>query len=217
MRRQQRGFGLLDMLLALSLGLLLLTGAGQLLVAAHQSWRLHGAALQLQSDARLVLLRMAQDIRMAGMFGCLRLQPQDFQDPSARRLFERPLDIGPSSLSLVTAELPGHYGAPDWTLLTDCKDFAQVAKGRPADPGRHWAIAISRHRYALQGSALMFSRRTSDTAQVLIDNVRELRIERVQQPEGDRLDLSLTLYDPALALEQRHALSVALRNPVAAL
>ncbi|MFP3374303.1 PilW family protein, partial [Pseudomonas sp. SIMBA_068] len=81
------------------MGLLLLAAASQLFVSAHDTWRLQGAAARLQADARLALQRMAQDIRMAGMFGCLRLQPDDFTDPLALQAFAQPLQVGANSLS----------------------------------------------------------------------------------------------------------------------
>lgn len=212
MKRHQRGFGLLEVTLALAIGLMVLAAAGQLFVSAHQGWQLQGAALRLQDDARLALVRMAQDIRMAGMFGCLQLAPGDFPDPSVRQAFAQPLAIGPSSLDLVVAELPGYPGAPDWTLLTDCIGKAQVHSDRPANPDQLMAIPISRHRYALEGTTLRLRRRNN--TQPLVDHVREMRVEHVQTPAGERVDLHLTLYEPTLQLEQRHELSVALRNPV---
>ena len=118
MRRCQAGLGLLEMVVALAIGLMLLAAASQLFVSAHQTWRLQSTAVRMQDSARLALLRMAQDIRMAGMFGCLRLSPGNFLVPGAEQAFARPLVSGPSSFSLVVAELPGYAGDPDWTLLT---------------------------------------------------------------------------------------------------
>ncbi|BBH44175.1 PilW family protein [Pseudomonas sp. KU43P] len=212
MRRRQSGFGLLEATLALAIGLMVLAATSQLFASAHQSWRLQGAALRLQDDARLALLRMAQDIRLAGMFGCLRLKPGDFESPAARQVFTRPLDIGPSSLSLVAAELPGHTGPADWTLLTDCTCKAQVKNGRYPATDELMAIPISRIRYELSGTTLMFTRRNQ--RQSLVDHVRELQVALVQSPQGQRVDLQLTMYEPTFEIEQRHALSVALRNPV---
>jgi len=212
MRRSQSGFGLLEVTLALAIGLMMLAAASQLFASAHHSWRLQGAALQMQDDGRLALLRMAQDIRMAGMFGCLRLGPSNFDNPAVKQVFDRPLEIGPSSLNLVVAELPGHFGAPDWTLLTDCSDKAHVYNERHPNSEGLLAIPISRHRYVLNGSTLMFGR-GNRAPQILIDHVRELRMTHVQAAQGERIDLQLTLYEPTLQLEQRHDLSVALRNP----
>ncbi|MFJ2981794.1 MULTISPECIES: PilW family protein [unclassified Pseudomonas] len=213
MRRTQHGFGLVETLLALAIGLMLLTAASQLFISAHQGWRLQGAAVRMQSDARLALLRMAQDIRMAGMFGCLRLAPDDFKDPAARDAFAHPVQAGPASLNLVVAELPGHTGAPDWTVLTDCVSEAQVHRGRAQGSGHPWVLPVSRHRYQLEGSTLSFRRRNS--SQPLVDHVRELRVEQVDTAAGQRVDVTLTLFDPALEIEQRYDLSVAIRNALA--
>lgn len=210
MRRLQSGFGLFEALLALAIGLMVLVAGSQLFASVYHAWRLQDAALRLQDDARLALLRMAQDLRMAGMFGCLRLAPDDFDDPAARQAYARPLHIGPSSLDLVVAELPGFAGAPDWTLLTDCSSEAQVYSGRRQHTNSLMAIPISRHRYALDGTTLRLTRRNNP--QPLVDHVREMRVTHVRTPLGERVDLLLTLYEPTLKLEQQHALSVALRN-----
>ncbi|GHS83179.1 pilus assembly protein PilW [Pseudomonas sp. PAGU 2196] len=212
MKRAQGGFSLLEGVLALVIGLGLLAAASQLFVSAHETWRLQGVAARLQDDARLALQRMAQDIRMAGMFGCLRLQPGDFNDPEALQAFARPLHVSPTSLSLVVAELPGHSGAPGWTLLTNCTDEAHVYKGRAESSGQLLAFPISRHVYALEDGTLKFRRR--GTPQPLVDHVREMRVAFVETPQGGRVDVHLTLYEPTLRIEQQHALSVALRNPV---
>lgn len=208
MRRKQFGFGLLEVMLALAIGLMVLAAASQVFVSAHQTWRLQGTALRLQDDARLALLRMAQDIRMTGMFGCLHLRPGDFQDPLARQAFAQPLVIGASSLELVVAESSGYAGKPDWTLLTNCRDEAVVYKNSPSQTGAVMAVRIRRHRYELRDSTLYFN------AQPLANHVREMQVTQVEVPEGGRVDLQLTLFEPTLQLEQRHVLSVALRNPV---
>ncbi|NIE74179.1 pilus assembly protein PilW [Pantoea sp. Ap-967] len=212
-RRGQGGFSLLEATLALAIGVMVLAGAGQLLISAHRSWHLQGAALRLQDDARLALLRMARDIRQAGIFGCLRLDAIEFEAAAARQAFEQPVEVGPSSLNLIVAELPGHTGAPDWTLLTDCHDRATLYPGRQANPDGFMAIPISRYRYYLNGTSLMFSRR--GRPQGLAEHVRTFQVALVNTPQGQRIDLHLTLYEPVLQLEQQHGLSVALRNPVA--
>lgn len=214
MRSTQRGFGLVEAMLALAIGLVLLTAASQLFVSAHQTWRLQGAAARMQADARLALLRMAQDIRMAGMFGCLNLQAGDFLDPSVRQIFARPLAVGPSSLSVVVAELPGYSGAPEWSVQTDCIGMAQVGKGPVKSRDSTWSFAVSRHIYQLAGTTLSF-KRGGDRFQPLINHVREMHLEHVQGREGERVDIVLTLFDPAQDIEQRHELSVAIRNSTA--
>ncbi|MEG8201130.1 pilus assembly protein PilW [Pseudomonas sp. 5FOS] len=210
MRRLQGGFGLLELTLALSIGVMLLATASQLFASAHQAWRLQRTAVRMQDEARLALLRMAQDIRMAGMFGCLRIAPGDFKAASAQQAFARPLEVDTSTLSLVVAELPGQAGKSDWLLQTDCIEKVVVQAER--DERYPLAYPISKYVYQLQGNVLKFKRGTS--FQPLVENVRAARFERVQTSQGERVDIALTLYEPTLRIEQRHALSVALRNPV---
>ncbi|WDY57387.1 PilW family protein [Pseudomonas sp. PSKL.D1] len=212
MSSNQRGFGLLEVTLALAIGLMILAAASQLFASAHQSWRLQGAALRMQNDARLALLRMAQDVRMAGMFGCLRPKPGEFEAEAARKAFANPLQIEAGRLNLVVAELTGYAGKPDWILWTDCFSDARICNGKDdacvAHSDQALNYGISRHAYFLQGTELKFSRNAN--TQPLIENVREFRLELA----GNRLDITLRLFDPGLNIEQHHALSVALRNPV---
>ncbi len=211
MRRVQAGFGLLELMLALAIGLMLLAAASQLFISAHQTWRLQSTAVRMQDEARLALLRMAQDIRMAGMFGCLQLKPGDFKHLAAQQAFAHPVEVDASTLSLVVAELPGQAGAPDWFLQTDCLKDVVVDNQR----GERYPLVypISKYVYQLRGNELKFKRGKSKF-QPLVENVREMRVERVQTSQGERIDIALTLYEPSLRLEQRHELSVALRNPV---
>ncbi|AIR88148.1 pilus assembly protein PilW [Pseudomonas cremoricolorata] len=204
---RQRGFGLLETLLAVALGAMVLAGVSQLFAAAYQAWRWQGAALQMQGDARLVLKRMAEDIRMAGMFGCLQLDDADFASATAAQAFAAPVRIAAGQLSLVVAELPGHSGAADWTLLTDCQSTARVEDGRALGDAGRMAIPISRLVYQLSGTSLMLVRGRS--RQPLLEDVRALR---VWQLEDGRIELELELHQTAHALTQYHRLSVALRN-----
>ena len=211
MRRAQSGFGLLELMLALAIGVMLLAAVSQVFISAHQTWRLQSAAVRMHDEARQALLRMAQDVRMAGMFGCMRLKPGDFLDVTAQPAFARPLQVDRSSLTLVVAELPGYAGVPDWTLVTNCINETKVHKNRAQGSEKQMAVPISRHHYVHSGSTLYFQRRGGN--QPLVEHVRELRVEYVP---GERVDLQLTLYEPTLQLGQHHSLSVALRNPVPA-
>ncbi|MFK0096217.1 PilW family protein [Pseudomonas sp. NPDC090592] len=210
MRRVQSGFGLLELMLALAIGLMLLAAASQLFTSAHHTWRLQSTSVRMQDEARQALLRMAQDIRMAGMFGCLQIKPGDFEDPAARQAFARPLEIEATTLSMVVSELPGQAGKSDWVLQTDCNEKVRVDE-KPVE-GYPLTFPIGKYIYQFHDNRLSFKRGKS--FQPLVENVREARFERVQTPQGERVDITLTLYEPTLKLEQRHELSVALRNPV---
>ncbi|HGM5581948.1 TPA: PilW family protein [Pseudomonas putida] len=213
---RQRGFGLLEALLALVLGLMLLATAGQALVSAQQAWRVQGALSRMQDDASLALHRLAQDIRMTGMFGCLAAETLEFIDPSAAQAFAQPLQIFQAgdgrgvTLSLVTADVPGAGGNPDWTVLTDCLGWAQVHPARQTGSATTLAFPLRRQTYRFHGDSLMLSGGGMNA--VLIDNVRAFGVTRVDGNDGERLDLQLTLVDPVLDVERDYALSVALRN-----
>jgi len=114
-------------------------------------------------------------------------------------------------LSLVVAELPGYAGDPEWTVVTNCTNEVRVHKHRVQGNEKLMAVPVSRHHYVHSGTTLSFKR--GDINQPLVDHVRELRVGYVP---GERVDLQLTLYEPTLQLEQHHALSVAIRNPVPA-
>ncbi len=132
---RQSGFSMIEVLLALSLGMLLLLAASRLFIATSQSWQAQMAAAQMQEDARLALQRLTQSIRMAGAFGCLRYDAVDFLDPLAAQAFAQPLHVSRDAqgrllrLSLISAESVYTSGEPDWTLLTDCVTHAMVHAG----------------------------------------------------------------------------------------
>ncbi|MGE7994101.1 PilW family protein [Pseudomonas sp. NPDC089554] len=216
MSRLQRGFGLLEALLALAIGLMLLAAAGQVLVSSQQSWRLQGASARLQEDARLALQRLVQDIRMTGVFGCLATHAIDFPSAAAAQAFAAPLQITRTtdgrlaSLSLLAGELPGAAGAPDWTVLSDCRTWAKVLAGGHLADGDSLAFPLRQQHYRVHDGSLMLS--SGGLNARLIDNVKGLWITQVQAGEGQRLDIRLQLFEPTQQLEQQYELSVALRN-----
>lgn len=71
MRQHNRGFGLIEMLIALTLGLIVVLGVVQIFISAKNTYVSQNSAAAMQEDARFVLSKMIQEIRMVGMFGCL--------------------------------------------------------------------------------------------------------------------------------------------------
>lgn len=213
----QAGFGMLEALLALAIGLVLLGSASHVFVSTYQAWQVQAASARLQDDARLALQRMAQDIRSAGMLGCLRHEAITFDSPAAAEAFTQPVRIARAgdgrleSLSLVGEQLPGTGRQPDWILLTDCLSWAQVRNTRDAQATTDaLSFPIQRVTYQLQGNDLRLVR--GSQSQTLIDQVRDLRAALVATGEGGRVDVQLTLFDPRQQVELRHEMSVALRN-----
>jgi type IV pilus assembly protein PilW len=60
-----------QMLIALALGLIIVLGVVQTFLAAKNTYVSQNTAAAMQEDARFVLSKMIQELRMVGMFGCL--------------------------------------------------------------------------------------------------------------------------------------------------
>ena len=168
MRQADAGFGLIELMIAMTLGLLLVLGLTQVFLSARQTSLAQTASAQLQEDARYVLSKIAQEIRMAGMFGCLPLT-QIINAPAA---FGTPVSwqgaARSGTLQMISADVGPQSGKPDWTVVTDCKNHAQAFAGAqtglgPGDIG----FAVRRIAYRHAGGQL----RSGSTNAVLLDNV----------------------------------------------
>lgn len=69
--RRSSGFSLVELMVALVIGLFLMVGVIQLLIGSKQSYRFHDALSRLQENGRFALETMTRDIRMAGYRGCV--------------------------------------------------------------------------------------------------------------------------------------------------
>jgi len=67
----QHGVSLVELLIAMTLGLVLLAGMLTVFAGNKQSSELNTALAQIQENARFALSRMSRDMRMAGYQGCL--------------------------------------------------------------------------------------------------------------------------------------------------
>lgn len=207
------GFSLVEVMLAMALGLLVVLAGSRIFIGALQGWQAQDIAARLQEDARFALQRLARDIRMAGSFGCLRHEAMTFTSPGVAQVFSRPIrleraaDGSLQSLTLVSAQSGDLGGQPDWTLVTDCRTRAHVFD-RHAIPGQgEFAVPIRRHTYRLDDRELMLASTGSKAS--LASNVSGFEVE-----QGDGvLKVSLLLADPKGRIRgQRYDLVVALRN-----
>jgi type IV pilus assembly protein PilW len=121
---------------------------------------------------------MVQDIRMAGMFGCLPVSALDAK-PEA---FESPIewDNGDKKLSLVTASVAdGREGSSSstWTITTDCLTGGTV-HANSADPGPgELAFPIRKLAYKYDSSAGTLSVDSgSGQAQPLVSGVSDFSV-----------------------------------------
>lgn len=232
MSRRARGFSLVELLLALAIGLVLILGVSQVVISARATHASQQAAMLLQDDARFVLGKIIQDVRQAGMFGCLATAYID----NAPAAFERPVSWSAAgsarSLTLVTADSGGEGGKPDWTVLSDCTGTAQAYAGSspPPAPGQI-RFALRQLTYTFEAGQLKVSTPAAPARTVLVDNVQAFDVSfgvaakpgatRVVRYDASPADESLirsvriqmTLRDPAGRVQdQVYSVVAALRN-----
>ncbi|WP_411381221.1 PilW family protein [Pseudomonas sp. MPB26] len=232
MRRRIRGFSLVELLLALAMGLVLVLGASQVVISTNANHASQQAAMLLQDDARFVLGKITQDIRQAGMFGCLATEVIENAPP----IFDQPVSwaagAGAKSLTLVTADVGNENGKPDWTVLSDCTGSARAyAASAPASAPGQIRFALRQLTYAFEAGQLKVSTPAAPAKAVLVDNVQAFDISfgvaakpssaEVVRYDASPADLSLvrsvrilmTLQDPTGRVkDQTYSVVAALRN-----
>jgi type IV pilus assembly protein PilW len=67
---QQRGLSLVELMVAMTIGFIVLAGVGYLYLESRQAFRSMDSLSRMQESARYVLEIMSRDIRMAGYRGC---------------------------------------------------------------------------------------------------------------------------------------------------
>ncbi|MEX1668213.1 PilW family protein [Zhongshania guokunii] len=72
--RAQIGFGIVELMIAMSLGLLLSAAVIQVTLASQRSQRVLEAAARLQESGRFAASFLSRDLRMSGYMGCANLQ-----------------------------------------------------------------------------------------------------------------------------------------------
>lgn len=114
LRTGQRGLSLIELMVAMTLGLLLLTG----FLALHYSTRTSFAGLeentQLQQNARFALSELARDIRMAGSFGCAANAPVNNQSSSTSPFYSYDTSTNGVAVYNGIASLGGVFSTTDY-------------------------------------------------------------------------------------------------------
>ena len=70
--RPQSGFSLVELMIAVTLGLLLMAGVGHIFLGSKQTYRMQEGMSRVQENGRFALEFLSRDIRMAGYVGCSR-------------------------------------------------------------------------------------------------------------------------------------------------
>ncbi|SDX36939.1 PilW family protein [Marinobacter mobilis] len=85
---RQSGLSLVELMIALVLGLILSAGVITIFISAKQDYQLQDAVSQIQENARFSLEFLARDIRMAGYSGCSN------DMPTANSIENAPANVG---------------------------------------------------------------------------------------------------------------------------
>jgi type IV pilus assembly protein PilW len=68
--REQKGFGLIELMISITLGILLSTAVIQVFLATNSSSKVQDSIAVIQENARFAMRLLAREIRMAGYMGC---------------------------------------------------------------------------------------------------------------------------------------------------
>lgn len=182
---QQRGFGLVELLIAMALGLMLVLAVAQIFIAGKQSFVVQQHTAALQENARFVLTRISRDLRQAGMFGCLDLARLPATTRSQLpQAFAQPVSSIDGVLRVISAvpvhastALSGNHRASDygaqWLLASNCLNELRIASGTEslmASPG-DLLIPVRQIEYRLAQHTLQTRINGTGNFEVLIDNV----------------------------------------------
>jgi type IV pilus assembly protein PilW len=156
-KHRAQGFGLIEIMISLLLGLLIVAGVIQIFISAKNTYLSQNASAVMQEDARFILTKLAQEIRMVGMFGCLAT----VDDLSAKGDFnaaqKTPMqwDNTASKLTLVTADIGNNGGVPTWTVISDCKSGAAAKSGTVLPAANQLAFPIRQLVYQFTNNQIL--------------------------------------------------------------
>jgi type IV pilus assembly protein PilW len=179
MNQTNRGFGLIELLIALALSLVVVLGVAQIFIAAKNTYVSQNTAAAMQEDARFVLSKMIQEIRMVGMFGCLGAVTDSSSagDFNASQTTPINWDNANLKLTLVTADVGGSGGVPTWTVVSDCRNSATAYTGVRIPGSGELAFPIRRLIYSFSNNQLLMGVGSGTPAQaVLVNNVSAFNV-----------------------------------------
>jgi len=233
MSRRCRGFGLIELMIAITLGLIVVLGVTQIFVAAKSTYLAQNTAAGMQEEARFILSKMTREIRMVGMFGCLATSAID---TSAAADFlavaHTPItwNSAGNALTLVTADIGGNGVAPAWTILSDCRTTATAVPRAGVPVAGQMAFPLRKQIYALRNNQITVTGGEGPAAG-LVSNVRTFSVSfgiatsatsiAVSSYSSNPADpatirsvrLQMTLYDPnGQVADQQYSVVAALRN-----
>ena len=225
-----KGFGLIEIMLALLLGLLISLALTQVFITSKSTFLSQTSSASLQEDARFVLSKMIQEVRLAGAFGCLASIRDESLGGQFSAALRAPVQWQPQqgALTLMTAAVGEGSAWHNWEIHTDCASSVTAwSRGRAPRPApNEYVLSIHQQVYRFN------SRRgeLSLDGQPLLSHVRDFSVlfgvasgpevagisRYTAQPVPAlvrSVRLTLTLFDPAdRTQEQTFSVVAAIRN-----
>jgi len=176
--RQQRGFTLVEVLVAITIGLLMMAGILQISEASKESSRLQRNMGFVQENIRTAMELLSRDIRQAGYY--------TDDDPDARILNAPSPFVGASAPTTVTtAAITADGGGADNDQITvtyesniDC-----LGQDTPTVNGNRFAI----NHYFISSERLMCRGNGNASAQPLVEGVESMQILYGENTDGEPL------------------------------
>ncbi len=225
-----KGFGLVEIMLTLVIGLMMSLALTQIFISSKSTYLSQTSSASLQEDARFVLSKMIQETRLAGMFGCLASVRDASTDGKFSAAFHEPVqwEAQRHALTLITAAVETDPSWPDWVVHTDCVSSSSawsrghsppLSVGEMALPVRKQIYRFNprRSELALNGQPLVSNVGAFSVLFGVADTVNDSGIARYSADPDPALirsvRLTLTLFDPAdRTQEQTFNVVAAIRN-----
>lgn len=178
--KRQGGFNLIELMVAMVLGLIVSLGITQVFLSAKNTYISQNAAAGIQEDGRFVLSKMLQEIRMVGMFGCLQnITPPTTNGSLFTQAQTKPIDYATNGaagnvLTLITADVGTNGGTPTWSIVYDCRAPSVAFVGAQAAPAGRQVLPIRKVVYTFVNRQLRTT--VGDNTVVLIDNVATFNV-----------------------------------------
>ncbi len=81
--RRMAGLSLVELMIALVIGLVVMLGVVQVFAASRESYRLSEGLARVQENSRFAMDTLQRELRMAGHFGCINDQAHTLQSPGS--------------------------------------------------------------------------------------------------------------------------------------
>lgn len=101
--RSQGGFSLIEMMVAVTIGLFILGGLVALMVSSQRNYQVQDYSARLQENARFAMQFLSYDLRMAGYFGCSHNFANTSADTGAPDVTSIASDASSDSITVVYA------------------------------------------------------------------------------------------------------------------